>query len=101
MGKKVVKSLNRKSVLEFTDNHLDTIRSQLDDSFLSDYMSNMISKVKKLIRPRIINQLRDTNINTMRVSGKVPAEMIQYLDNSIEYVIDKVNKKDVPPSIKI
>lgn len=85
--KNVTKSLNRKTIYDFSDSQLKIIRSQEHSLFLSDYISIMISILKKQTRrPQIIDQLEDTNINIMRVIGDVPAEVIQFLDNNVEYV---------------
>ncbi|GAB4074712.1 hypothetical protein GCM10028778_22150 [Barrientosiimonas marina] len=85
--KKQTKTLSRIKLLEFTDHHLDTVRSKEELSFLSDYMSIMISLKKKHgTNPIVVDQLQDTNINLMRVIGDVPTEVIQFLDDNIEYV---------------
>lgn len=93
--KKFVKSLSRKTLLSFTDTQLVFVRSKENSVFLSDYMSIMISQRKKqMISPKVANQIQDTNINLMRVLGNVPVEVIQFLDDSIEYVSYKGNPKE-------
>lgn len=97
--KKLRKSMNRNNILLFEEAHLQVVRSKEETLFLSDQLSIMISRLKRQTKsPEIVNLLQDTDINLMRVAGKVPGEVVQFLDNSIEYII---NEKETNEKMRI
>lgn len=85
--KKFTSSMSRTQLFQFTEKHCKIIRSQEELPFLSDHMSIMISVLKKQKHiPLIVDLLRDTNINMMRVDGNIPSEIVHFLDESVEYI---------------
>lgn len=76
--------VTRKSLLDFEGKDPVMIRSGQED-FLSDDVSIMIARNKKTGETlRIANLLQFTNINVLPVSDKIPAEVISYLDPTVE-----------------
>ncbi|WNN77031.1 AAA family ATPase [Lysinibacillus capsici] len=93
--KKLVSSTNKKNLFEFEDKHLQIIRSKENSPYLTNFMSIMISQFKKQKNtPMMIDLLDNTNMNIVRVNGKVPMEVVKYLDNSIEYFITELESDD-------
>ncbi len=85
--KKFTSSMSRTQLFQFTEKHCKIIRSQEELPFLSDHMSIMISVLKKQKHiPLIVDLLRDTNINMMRVDGNIPSEIVHFLDESVDYI---------------
>lgn len=74
----------RKSMLDFDGKEPVMVRSGQED-FLSDDVSIMIARNKKTgENMRVVNLLRFTNINLLPFSENIPAEVITYLDPTIE-----------------
>lgn len=93
--KPFIKSLNRNTLFYFDEKHVQYIRSEQESLFLSDHMSIMISQIKnKMERPTVLDLLSDTNFNIMRVLGDIPSPIIQFLDNSIEYVKSEIDTNE-------
>lgn len=92
--KRILASMSRKKMFEFTDKQLAMIRSEEDSPFLSDHMSIMISEVKKYKKPLlVVDLLHDTNLNIMRVAGDIPSEIVSFLDDNVEYIKYETDKK--------
>lgn len=93
--KRAVKSISKNNLLEFNDNQIVIVRSKQQSLFLSNKMSIMISQNKnKVSKPMVMDLLTDTNFNVMRVLGDVPTQVIQYLDESVEYVKNELTTKE-------
>ena len=74
----------RKSLLDFDGKDPVMLRSGQED-FLSDDVSIMIARNKKTgENMRVVNLLQFTNINVLPFSDNIPAEVITYLDPTIE-----------------
>lgn len=74
----------RKSMLDFDGKEPVMVRSGQED-FLSDDVSIMIARNKKTgENMRVVNLLLFTNINLLPFSENIPAEVITYLDPTIE-----------------
>lgn len=74
----------RKSMLDFDGKEPVMVRSGQED-FLSDDVSIMIARNKKTgEKMRVVNLLLFTNINLLPFSENIPAEVITYLDPTIE-----------------
>lgn len=76
----------RKSMLEFGSRAPIMVRDQKQE-FLSDDVSIMIALNRKTQeRVRVVSLLPYTNTNILPFSRDVPAEIIQFLDPTIEYL---------------
>ena len=76
--------ITRKSMLDFDDKEPVMFRSGQED-FLSDDVSIMIARNKKTgENMRVVNLLQFTNINVLPFSDNIPAEVITYLDPTVE-----------------
>ncbi len=86
----------RKSMLDFDGREPMMVRSGQED-FLSDDVSIMIARNKKTgENMRVVNLLRFTNINLLPFSENIPAEVITYLDPTIENLqFDEKDQKTV------
>lgn len=86
----------RKSMLDFDGKEPVMVRSGQED-FLSDDVSIMIARNKKTgENMRVVNLLRFTNINLLPFSENIPAEVITYLDPTIESLqFDEKDQKTV------
>lgn len=86
----------RKLMLDFDRKEPVMVRSGQED-FLSDDVSIMIARNKKTgENMRIVNLLLFTNINLLPFSENIPAEVITYLDPTIESLqFDKKDQKSV------
>ncbi len=74
----------RKAMLDFEGREPMMIRNSQED-FLSDDVSIMIARNKKTgENMRVVNLLLFTNINVLPFSEDIPAEVINYLDPTIE-----------------
>ena len=84
----------RKSLLDFEGRNPVMLRSGQEE-FLSDDVSIMIARNKKTGESmRVVNLLQFTNINVLPLSADIPAEVITYLDPTIEYLqFDKNDQK--------
>lgn len=88
----------KKYLFEFDDKHLKVTRSLENSPYLTDYMSIMIAQLKNHEIPSIIDLIKETNTNVMRVAGHIPLQMVGFLDNSIEYLHEE---KDANQNIMI
>ena len=88
--------ITRKSMLDFDDKEPVMFRSGQED-FLSDDVSIMIARNKKTgENMRVVNLLQFTNINVLPFSDNIPAEVITYLDPTVERLeFDEMDKKTV------
>ena len=69
------------------------------EKFLAEDISIIIAKNKEVDdTPEVISLLDFTNINVLPFKGKIPIEIIAYLDPSIEYLIFE---KDEQHSIRL
>lgn len=86
----------RKSLLDFDGKKPVMVRSGQED-FLSDDVSIMIARNKKTGENiGVVNLLRLTNINLLPFSEDIPAEVITYLDSTIESLqFDERDQKTV------
>lgn len=86
----------RKSLLDFAGKKPVMLRSGRED-FLSDDVSIMIARNKKNgENMRVVNLLQFTNINVLPLSDIIPAEVITYLDPTIESLqFDERDQKTV------
>lgn len=76
--------ITRKSLLEFAGKNPVMFRSGQED-FLSDDVSIMIARNKRIgENMRVVNLLQFTNINILPFSDNIPAEVITYLDPTVE-----------------
>lgn len=92
--KKILKSVNRSTLLDFNHKNIEFTRSEQQSLFLSDNMSIMISQIKNQAQPiKVMDLLSETNFNIMRVLGDVPAPIIQFLDPSVEYIKSELDTK--------
>lgn len=88
--------ITRKSMLDFDDKEPVMFRSGQED-FLSDDVSIMIARNKKTgENMRVVNLLQFTNINVLPFSDNIPAEVITYLDPTVEHLeFDEMDQKTV------
>lgn len=88
--------ITRKSMLDFDDKEPVMFRSGQED-FLSDDVSIMIARNKKTgENMRVVNLLQFTNINVLPFSDNIPAEVITYLDPTVERLeFDEMDQKTV------
>ena len=88
--------VTRKGMLNFENREPIVIRSSQEE-FLSDDVSIMIARNKRTKEhARIVNLLKYTNINVLPVSTDIPAEIITFLDPTIESLrFDEIDKKTV------
>lgn len=95
-SKKIDEITTRKSMLDFDEKEPVMVRSG-QENFLSDDVSIMIARNKKTgENMRVVNLLRFTNINLLPFSENIPAEVITYLDPTIESLqFDEKNQKTV------
>ena len=86
----------RKSLLDFDGKEPVMIRSGRED-FLSDDVSIMIARNKKTgENTKVVNLLLFTNINVLLFPEDIPAEVITYLDPTIESLhFDEKDQKTV------
>ena len=86
----------RKSLLDFDGKEPVMVRSGRED-FLSDDVSIMIARNKKTgENTRVVNLLLFTNINVLLFPEDIPAEVITYLDPTIESLhFDEKDQKTV------
>ena len=86
----------RKSLLDFDGKEPVMVRSGRED-FLSDDVSIMIARNKKTgENTRVVNLLLFTNINVLLFPEDIPAEVITYLDPTIESLhLDEKDQKTV------
>ena len=74
----------RKSLLDFNDREPVAIRSGQEE-FLSDDVSIMIARNRKTKENvRVVDLLQFTNVNILPFSDAIPAEVITYLDPTVE-----------------
>ena len=82
--KKTEEVITRKAMLDFEGKEPAMVRSSQED-FLSEDVSIMIARNKKTKEQiRVVNLLRFTNINVLPFSEDIPAEVITFLDPTIE-----------------
>lgn len=88
--------VTRKAMLDFGKKAPVMVRSD-QEAFLSDDVSIMIAKNKKTgEQTNTVSLLLFTNINVLPFSEDIPAEVITYLDPTIEYLhFEEKNKKSV------
>lgn len=88
--------ITRKSMLDFDDKEPVMFRSGQED-FLPDDVSIMIARNKKTgENMRVVNLLQFTNINVLPFSENIPAEVITYLDPTVESLrFDEMDQKAV------
>lgn len=88
--------ITRKSMLDFDDKEPVMFRSGQED-FLPDDVSIMIARNKKTgENMRVVNLLQFTNINVLPFSDNIPAEVITYLDPTVESLrFDEMDQKAV------
>lgn len=83
-SKPATEAITRKSLLDFTQTDLVMCRSN-QESFLPDDVSIVIARNKKTgEKAKVINLLQFTNINVLPFSEDIPAEIITYLDPTVE-----------------
>ena len=84
--KKATDVTTRKSMLDFEEKIPMLVRNDKEE-FLSDDVSIMIAKNKKTKEhTKAVSLLRFTNMNVLPFSDDVPAEVITFLDPTIEYL---------------
>ncbi len=93
-AKSVDEVTTRKAMLDFNGREPAMIRSSQEE-FLSDDVSIMIARNKKTKEHvRIVNLLKYTNENILPFSEDIPAEVITFLDPTIERLhFDEKDKK--------
>lgn len=97
--KKVEEVTTRKAMLNF-DGYDPTIIRSSQEEFLSDDVSIMIARNKKTKEHvRIVNLLKYTNENVLPFSEDIPAEVIIFLDPTIESL--HFDEKDKKPLIHL
>jgi uncharacterized protein len=94
--KDVVEVVTRKAMLDFDGREPDMVRSSREE-FLPDDVSIMIARNKKTKEHiRIVNLLKFTNVNVLPFSENIPAEVIAFLDPTIESLhFDEKEKKQI------
>lgn len=95
-SKKVEEIKTRKAMLDFDGRNPIIVRDE-QESFLSDDVSIMIAYNKKTGEHiKVVSMLHLTNINVLPVSEGIPAEIISYLDPTIENLyFEEKNEKPV------
>ena len=84
--KKSSKAMTRRQLLDFDDNELLMERNN-NEKFLPDDISIIIAKNKEYNDiPEVADLLALTNINVLPLNGKIPIEIIAFLDPSIEHL---------------
>lgn len=97
--KTVEEVTTRKAMLNF-DSYDPTIIRSSQEAFLSDDVSIMIARNKKTKEHiRIVNLLKYTNENVLPFSEDIPAEVITFLDPTIESL--HFDEKDKKPLIHL
>ncbi len=90
--KKTDEISTRKAMLEFDGKEPVMIRNSQED-FLPDDVSIIIARNKKINeRMRVVDLLRYTNVNVLPFSEDIPAEVITFLDPTVEYL--RFNEED-------
>lgn len=83
-SKQAEEVITRKNLLDFTGKDPIMLRSGQED-FLPDDVSIMIAHNKKTgENMRVVNLLQFTNVNVLPFSDNIPAEIITYLDPTVE-----------------
>ena len=84
---KSMKSIKSKDALfDFNENNIKEIRNS-EDSYLLDDVSIIVGHNKKNnTKIEMIDSIEWTNINSLRMIGTFPLELIRFLDPSIEYL---------------
>ena len=95
-SKKADEIIARKSMLDFDGKEPIMVRSGQED-FLSDDVSIMIALNKKTGENiRVVDLLLFTNINVLPFSEGIPAEVITYLDPTVESLyFDEKDQKEI------
>lgn len=95
-SKRADEVITRKTLLDFDGKDPVILRSGQED-FLSDDVSIMIARNKKTgENMRVVNLLKFTNVNVLPFSDNIPAEVITYLDPTVESLrFDEKDQKSV------
>lgn len=86
-----VKKINKvkKSLYSFTDQHLQAIRTEENSPYLADDMSMIIAYMKNQQPLDVIDLISETNKNVMKTAGRIPLQMVGFLDKSIDYLYEE------------
>lgn len=79
----------KKSLYEFSEKHVKTVRSKENSPYLADDMSIIIAYTKQQARQTNIDLISETNKNVMKAAGKIPMQMVGFLDKSIEHLYEE------------
>lgn len=79
----------KKSLYTFTEKHVQTVRSKENSPYLADDMSMIIAHMKQHKPQEIIDLISETNKNVMKTAGRIPMQMVGFLDKSIEYLSEE------------
>lgn len=92
--KKAATVITRKAITDFDDREPILVRNA-GEEFLSDDVSIMIARNKKSLEHiKAFSLLRFTNMNVLPFSDDIPAEVITFLDPTIDFLhFDKKDKK--------
>lgn len=85
------KTINKvkKSLYSFTDKDLQAIRTEENSPYLADDMSMIIAYMKNQQPLDIIDLISETNKNVMKKAGRIPLQMVGFLDKSIDYLYEE------------
>ena len=95
-SKKAEEVTTRKAMLDFEEREPFIVRDE-QESFLSDDVSIMIAYNKKTGKHiKVVSMLLFTNVNVLPFSEGIPAEVISYLDPTIEKLyFEEKNEKPI------
>lgn len=95
-SKKAEEVTTRKAMLDFEEREPFIVRDE-QESFLSDDVSIMIAYNKKTGEHiKVVRMLLFTNVNVLPFSEGIPAEVISYLDPTIEKLyFEEKNEKPI------
>lgn len=79
----------KKSLYSFTDKQLQTVRSEENSPYLADDMSMIIAYMKNQEQFEVIDLISETNKNVMKTAGKIPVQMVGFLDKNIDYLYEE------------
>lgn len=85
------KTINKvkKSLYSFTDKDLQAIRTEENSPYLADDMSMIIAYMKNQQPLDVIDLISETNKNVMKKAGRIPLQMVGFLDKSIDYLYEE------------
>lgn len=95
-AKNINSNSTKKTIFDFQDTNIKLIRSSLNNDekrFLKNDSSISLS-ITSDINTIFINDIKETNLNMFRTIGRTPNNIINFLDENIEYIEGNEVKSD-------